>query len=552
MPTLILERGYLPNPYMAIELLHPYAVIGSDELQRKSLRTTDFPGKLINGVAADAFEINHPTNQVVDGQTPTITRLLKAGIQTPGLLADRLAVAWKQAQALRHSGVIDARDAVQWIVNVAFNDPSRLQWHIDRLDGVSASTGYAYIAESRGSRSFFTCGRELDESRLMRRTPVEPTWPMYRGTMLEEVARQLFYDTYVAFKPDPVSLEAARSVRGTPSLPWLIGNPDDIALNSNGNQQRRVLIDYKCPTALKNEMEKPPMDYTTQLHHYALMAAAAMRPVSKAMILNLYVAEDIARLWSDMIDREGPDGLEFVMRQARYMMDNKLPLIELTPQVVPLNPAYIEEMKRVYAQADRRVLAGTPAPWPKKKEIEIEPEALERAQRIEGELTRALIWERALKEHADVMKREVKSIFSDTSLTGKKSPLPLLAVQSNRSFDLPKAVEYLKANGFDTKSICKQVTSETYERKVVEAVLEKLDVPIENFVSQDVTVGLARAKTGPVFDRIDHIRQSAIANVAESFPYDPPTPQDAIEPSPPKEPAPAATAVSVAPSMVHH
>lgn len=509
---------------MANPLLHAIPVEGAESLQRISLKGLDFPAHVFETVARDLFDENALANQVVDGQSPPIVRLLRADIDTPSHAMDVLANAWEQSRGLRHAKVIDSADATIWISNLLANEPSRLSWHIDRLDGISASSGWAYLAEARGERSFFTTARALDESRLMKRLPVEPTWPMYRGTMLEEVAKRTFYREYPAFQSSPADHMAVRSLRGTPDMPWLIGNPDDYAYNVRGNDKTACLIDYKCPTQPKDERLDPPMDYRVQLHHYALMAIAAQRPVKRMIVANFYTADDIARLWADMIDRKGERGVRHAAAQAAYMLDHKLPLVQINLQPMAIDKDLLKEMIRVYREADRRVMEGRLSDWPRKKEIDIDPAALARAQQIESSLSRTLVFQKALDDHSKSMKSEMKQIFDGVRLGGLKQPLPTLSVQAPKEFDLEKAVEYLKAKGFDTRSLCTVEEKEVYSKDLVKKALTGLGAPVEAFEETGFKIGLTLSKKGPGFEAIANMKERSQYDIRSAFPYAPASP----------------------------
>lgn len=507
---------------MTDKLLHTLIVEGAESLKGIRVKDLDFPAHIFETVARDLFDESLPINKPVDGETPPIFRALRAGIENASQALDFMSEAWARARGLRHSGVIDAADAATWISNIVANEPARVLWHIDRLDGISASSGWAYVAESRGERSFFTTAREIDESRLMRRLPVEPTWPMYRGTMLEEVAKRVFYHEFPAFQQNVKDHEAIRSLRGTPEMPWLIGNPDDCADNVKGDVRTACIIDYKCPTQPKDERLDPPMDYRIQLHQYALMALAAQRPVKRMIVANFYVADDIARLWADMIDRKGEKGIRHAAAQAIYMLENKLPMAQIALQPMAIDRELLQEMIRVYREADRRVLEGRVAPWPRRREIEIAPEALNRAQQIEASLTRTLVFTKALDEHAKEMKGEMKSLFEGVRLSGQKQPLPTLSLGSPNEFDLDRAVNYLKAKGVDTRPLCTIESKEVYSKDLVKKAIAAIGTPVEAFEEPGFKVGLTLTKKGPAFDAVAHMKELAQRDIKNSFPYSAP------------------------------
>lgn len=448
---------------------------------------------------------------------PPVERLKKAGIENHSQLQELFFEGLRASQRLRHSGMIQAANAVKWMAGVVRNDPARLVWHIDRLDGVSASSAWVYVAESRGLRHRFNTARELDMVRMMTRLPSQETFNTYRGTHLEALARKLFFETRGGrARPDTEGLEAARRQRGVGTHSWLIGNPDDMAFYRGPRETEfRVLVDYKCPSEPKDEDEEIQDDYAVQLHNYALLAGAAGRGVAAIALAHLYVADDIAQIWARMLDAD-PRNIESVYQQARFAYDKGLEeQVKLTVQKVTVNIELQKEILVVCKAADDRIQKGELSPWPARKALEIDTSELEQARAIDRSLSRVLVLNKELQAREALYKGQLREVLGEVDTKTTQTGLSACSAATTRKTNYESAVNALRAMGVATDDLAKVENQPVlvFDKPAIEKAIVDAGMPIDRFIERNLQIGLTRAKSGPSADIISRLKETSRVDV---------------------------------------
>ncbi len=473
----------------------PYQLRAGERLRGRWLRQVSFDEMGFDQLAGDALDADSDLNGEAEGAFPMMETLRRGGIETREDIRRVLEQAFNRATGLRHAASIRADMAARWLSNTFIQDPLRLDWHVKRLDGVSPSSAGAYVAESRGSRSTWTTARELDMTRLMIRLPSRPTWHTSRGTVLEELNRRILFARYRQLTPDHQGLEAVRNVRGTQAMPWLVGNPDDLAFAETSSGQRRVIIDEKCPAKPKHEDDPFLLDYDVQLHCYAMLCDAAQRPVRDIALSHLYVSEDIARLWAQILT-EQPAYIDELFKQARFAQSRGADYIEHTLQFMTVSQSLKEEIADVCASADARVQMGRMAPWPQKRTVELSEQLESESMRHQTYLAQAIPVLNVLKDHVDGSKKTLAALLEDVDLKNARQPLPHLSLMQVAKLDVDRAVDSLRAAGVDTRPFENRVPQVSYDMKQLRAALEEAGIPVHTVENVSINIGLTRKKTG--------------------------------------------------------
>ena len=457
---------------------------------------------------AEALDPASRLNACEPHEISLMQALARAGINNQEHLFAYLGKGFELATQLRHAAVIQADRAAAWMVNVVLIDPARLHWHIRRLDGVAPSSAGAYVSEARGKRSVWTTARELDLTRLMMRLPSPPTWNTFRGTHLEDVNRALLYQLNgKEFARDEDGLSAIRAIKGTRQFPWLIGNPDDLAIRHRGQSRNRVLIDEKCPSEPKNPSAPISLDYDVQLHLYALLAEVAQRPVTEIALSHLYVDPGVARLWASMI-HANPNNMAAVTKQAQFAHSLQNGLVEHTLQIFDPDPMLREEIIDVCSAADARVQKGHIAPWPVKPPAVLTDEQRNSATRLVELLRRAIPTQDAMEKIVDSLKQELRQILDGAELEGVRQPFPSMLLSESRKLRPAEAVQRLRAMGFPTEHLVRTTTTDVYDNDLIKAVLNDAGLPLDEVADVSLNIGLTRARKGDAF----RLKQEAIAD----------------------------------------
>lgn len=478
-----------------------FVPVDTDALGYRSLRAVPFKESGLEDVAERVFLPGAPYNQIVEGGSKPLMEIVRsAGIADATSLKETFQKAWDQAQALRHGEVIFAEKAAKWITTMFTREPERLFWHLRRLDVVSPSSAWAYVAEARGERAQFTTARELDQQRLMMIAPDESNEHTYRGTHLEAVNRALFYRVYGAsFEPFPEALKATSEVRGTERFPWLGGNPDDIALFKGGTTPPPLLIDYKSPANWAGPDVEPPMEYVVQLHLYAMCMSVAGYKPGGMMLAPLHVNPVIARIWSRMA-HQAPDRIPEIVDHAIFAIKMKSEDVHFDRRRVPMNKVLADEILAACSVADQRVLRGEVAPWPARKPVvTLSPEEQQRALRLHDAFVRANVGIKTLKDVADKSSAQLKGLYRDIDTTSQRPDLPLVMLSNSASLDAERAIKALEDRGVDVSPFrlpaVPAPVQPKYNMKAVEEKLKELDVDLSAIQVVQQRIELSRAKS---------------------------------------------------------
>lgn len=479
----------------------------------------------LRALAHDAFNPDHYLNRPGDGKRPLQEMLVRAKITTPELAEAKLQRALEATRRLRHSNVLKSGDAARWISGVFCHEPGRLIWHIARLNGVPASTAYAYVAERQGQRSRFVTARELDMTRMMRLLPGAENAHTFRGTHLEKLAQHLFYESHSEkLEHDPEGLARVRKQRGAPGMPWLIGTPDDLAIyRREPNVGARFLNDYKVPADPDALDEEAPLEYVVQLHCYAMQAGAAEAKVSGILLTRLYVAEDLATLWARMIE-DDPQNLDAVLPQARFAMQRNLDSVQLRVQQIKLDLDLAESIRQACGEADARVLRGEIAPWPAGRGLALSEEGLAEARQIEAQLSTTLALGEAMDQRSAAMKKRLAELYAGTD-PKQASGLSLISVQRTRPLDASAAVDFLRGMGQVTDSLLTKTSGSEIQNDKVLKALKAADVDPSRFQGELIKIGLnSRTPNEGIKAQVADLRSRAALMAQQLVDWEPTAP----------------------------
>jgi len=489
--------------------------VAPDGLQDVGIKSLQLAETGLVRFAEDLFSETPDLPDIDPWNEPVATRLQKAGIKSKDDLLRLFDQALKASQRLRHSDVIKAGNAINWIAGVGLNDPGRLMWHIKRLDGIGASSAGVYVEEARGLRNPWTTARELDMVRLMMRTPTPPDTNTFRGQHLESVARSLFYgmpERNRSFKPDSKTLELVRRSAGIKGHPWLKGNPDDFSIYKG---DKIILHDYKVPSQPKKEGDAVPIGYRVQLQNYALQAAAEGRAVSAILLVHLYVAPDLSEVWSRMLEAD-PSSHEHVVKMASFALEKRLnDQVRLTIQTVTPSKELQKDIMRICSIADKRVLRGELSPWPSKREAELDENQAGELRGLDLKLSRVLALQHALGKTEIELKEKIKSVIGDVDIKNVSTGLRLCSASKRGTLRSEEAINALVANGYDVtplRSIRTEEIVEYHNEAIVEALGEQ-GIPSDLYTDEQIIVGASRAKKGPAAEAIAVRRHEASNDV---------------------------------------
>lgn len=182
--------------------------------------------------------------------------------------------------------VVTEQDQREWLmdlienkIDINNNFENKIQWHINRLKGIGGSDIAALVHTEMGVYDIFSNANKIISEKLLKSKVKLATATMEKGTMLEPLAREKFYN-FLAKKNFVFSRdkEAFKTIENYNKLEkkdneWLIGNPDDIILIENKDGScSRFIVDYKVPADKNYEDNIQILDnYKYQLNHYCLI-----------------------------------------------------------------------------------------------------------------------------------------------------------------------------------------------------------------------------------------------------------------------------------------
>lgn len=185
------------------------------------------------------------------------------------------SIAQKMNEILKdlpQAELIDEDRKQAWIISVLDKEKDRGIWHAHRLFGLGGSEIGVIIGYNRGDFHPFDTPQDIFKRKLMLEGLTATNGHLERGTIMEPIVKKRY-------------LEKIKKDRGAVSIlkndllkiiseyrneehPWLVGNPDDIIQEENGDV---YIVDYKVPMpdGLVHILNYgcPPY-YTAQLHHY--------------------------------------------------------------------------------------------------------------------------------------------------------------------------------------------------------------------------------------------------------------------------------------------
>ena len=503
------QEAYIRGPAEERE-----TVIDITRASRYSLADLDYRHSGLDDLAIRAVDRQSDLNRGARGAhlADALDRMgLTEAAAVQALLRDALA----QAAQLRHAQVVRGGDAASWIAGVFQREPERLLWHIRRLDGVSPSSAWTYVAESLGQRNWWNTARDLDRTRLMTLLPEPPDWHRTRGTHLEPLARALLYSRHGdRITSDTATIRRAATLRGAPGMPWLIGNPDDVVLLKMGRVQgQRRPNDFKCPAELPDPDDDPSPEYRTQLHLYRLLIASAGVQTNTGMLTHLCVKEELARMWVYQLARN-PARLSRIVEDAGELMDAGHDLVQMCFQRVPFEPEFERTVIEACHAADHRILQGKVAPYPTKPRVELSEQDLYHARNLAARLAEVICSREAVESVESVLRQQIAQIYAQTETTGKDAGLGLIALKTPVYLDKERAIEALTRCQVPLADLGVKNETVTYDSKKLRKALIKAGLDPAEYESRQVRLGLPSSPKGAAARRIDQIRAEAMDRLA--------------------------------------
>lgn len=439
---------------------------------------------------------------------------------------------------LRHRSILRQDDIARWVGIVMQAEPERALWHVRRLDGVSCSSVYSYVADMRGTFDSYRAAREVDMQRLMMALPAMQNQHMLRGTMLEPVIRLVALSTFGA-----VSVEEARAAiaaqNGIPQCRSLRGNPDDVVRLPTGALEK---WDYKAPALSKDDGDEPINEYVAQLHGYALLAGAAKVPIRGLKLVSLNCPVELANeLASDLLKTQQTDPSRLAARQEEFAEIllklsgvGEKRIIGLTQQPVRFDRQMAMDIIKAANLADERIQRGELAPWPRRPAMELSKNERLRGDAASIRLARLIALKKTIEREEGATRGELSELVKGKVAKGMQQPFPLISISARNSIDIDKAADFLLRTGVPKEEISalgdydadkmrealaqQGVDVETFRRDpkpdedAIKAHIEELGPDAKRtFCHETLAMGHSRAKTGKAPETL-----SAIAIEADS------------------------------------
>lgn len=408
-----------------------------------------------------------------------------------------------------------------------------INWHIDRARGIGGSEAGVGLLHKRKEYWFDVNLPKLVDEKLLKRLPDPSNHHMERGTYLEDCTRLIFHELSGVTSDTAGRNLLATSAADNPSMPWLVGNEDDLVLSgSDPATQKRFLADYKMAAQSPSDV---PMMYAAQLHHYWMRCMQANIQVDGLLLANVTIPG--AETWVEAIKNDPDNG----PAATRAMAHSMATAAKNNPDVSPLSlfsvdkdPAFAKELVQANAEVwNRYVMEGTRPRFFRRPTVELTDEQKQTGSQIAERIARrkALIdaAEAANAQDEDAMRKLVAHV----ALKGKKAPFAQLSLSRRSTLDKDKAGTVLQQRGvsldqltsgptYDVTAMLDQLrehghepadfidaSKPKYDTKKIQSALEDQDMDSAEFSNDKTIVGLSRARKGPGFEAVTHIRHAA-------------------------------------------
>jgi hypothetical protein len=369
---------------------------------------------------------------------------------------------------LPHAQLISEETKTEWLRRVISIEPERLAWHAARAGGFGSSEVGTLVRGYRGEYDFFSSPREIVAGKLLIAAPDGGDGNTRRGIIMEPVIRDEFRAKYNAIPRDDI-VQAMAKVRGTPTKPWLVGNPDDVVGIPTPDPERPghfvsklYMVDYKAPnektfkdTAAKDRVK---FDYQCQLHHLKMVAEEAQKYCEEPFVLSglLLVSLDYSRFDLDVRDIQYDPTLDADLITAcnhywwDFLQRGMLPPIEKPQQFKPERLPdgamdILEALSLEFLAAKQIVEAG---------EIAME-EAKQKILRVTAnevfDGTKLILPGTVLSATRKVDRGEVLSMCARFGI-----PIDAKAIEADESAALADLIEAIAAAGYDTSRCTKE------------------------------------------------------------------------------------------------
>lgn len=227
------------------------------------------------------------------------------------------------------------------------------------------------------------------ESKLCIIAPTRMTGDMIRGVALEDCAKRDFERKMVpyGFTPRPDMLEIFSSLydKRIPEHPWLVGMPDGIYEDRNGDIH---VVDFKVPanpSSIKNMQKDPPAGYNAQMgtyeailnYHNINVKSRILAPLSvKTMEVSPIImpeVENFTKILLDLGDQAWSHVLNGTIPHKDYDFSNVERVEKVHPDVeAAANKfCYLNTIKNLSSKAADE--ARSDLEWSLKKHHDIEP-----------------------------------------------------------------------------------------------------------------------------------------------------------------------------------
>jgi len=181
---------------------------------------------------------------------------------------------FKALAELPQRAAIDDTHAYAWIDQVLNQEPQRAMWHVDRLFGIGGSEIGVLLGNDNGEFHPFSDARQITRQKLLLDGLTPPNGDLKRGSMMEDMAENLYFEQIAKRGAKSILTDDLKEIISNyknEEHPWLVGNPDGIIQEKNGDVW---IVDYKVPMPSQIDHIQSvgvPFYYEAQLHHYKLI-----------------------------------------------------------------------------------------------------------------------------------------------------------------------------------------------------------------------------------------------------------------------------------------
>lgn len=364
------------------------------------------------------------------------------------MIPDKSVFLDKWIPALPQGSKITTENAARWYDKTVEIDPTRFEWHYNRLKGLGGSDVGEIATWKMGELNIFKTPWDIIKEKLCIHPIQIQNNDMRRGSYLEPVVQKIFLED---FKAQHIE-EYVRGIDNTVSKkhPWMRGNVDDVVKISSCS----YIVDYKCPSDVHHGTTILP--YAAQVHQYDYL-------------FGLFLGKP-----------EGEPGADGMLIAQFDYPNGSVDAVEIA-----FDPMIMQAVLNGGDEIWNHILNGTfpEASFSKKEDLEYSEEEQAEIHSLED----LFIRQKLISDSADAELSKTKIKLTDiltqkgtALIKNQKMPIEILTISTREKIKEPDLLKIISQARLDIKDFQKEGSK--IDQRKMESKLEELGCDLNEFI----------------------------------------------------------------------